>query len=552
MQQKSGMVAYRGSTRAYYGVDDYSEYSVRPSHTALSAPVEFGWFGDFLTKPFVKAAEAVADVATSAVHVVVHAAGSVVHAIGNAISSFGRALGSALKWMAKGVQDLGDIIRKIPVIGGLLHGVYDFMAAPVTLAAAIASGKRIDRALVDSFKRAVSDIAEVAPWVTAVISLVPGIGPIASAVITGALALAQGQTITEALISAAIAAMPGGSLARIAFNAGKNVAYGHSFKQITMDLADDFSRATGLPIPPMQRLCMETGIDMTTQLARGGRVDAAALAAAGKVLPDLLGPPAQKLLHDATAPMVDKATQALAQSEIATALSDAYKKIPNITGAAISAIDSGLKVGLTLGNAINIQKIIGKNVTAPALVNDLIQKGQDDARDAADRAMIALADKGKKLVLSTAGNITQMAQDLALSEGRKILPADVCRGFDLAIGMSQHKVSTIEYLSMRDHLAPAEKKGFDLGASFHVGRIAIKPPKPLRGVGMATQAKRNMGYLATVGMMGNPPANKTAMVAVLAADPAIKSGVVHAVLSAADERSTGGFWDSILKFFGLA
>lgn len=61
-----------------------------------------------------------------------------------------------------------------------------------------------------------------------VVPFIPGVGPAASAALAAAIALGQGKSLKDAAIAAARAAVPGGPLGQMAFDAGVGLASGQS------------------------------------------------------------------------------------------------------------------------------------------------------------------------------------------------------------------------------------------------------------------------------------------------------------------------------------
>jgi len=124
------------------------------------------------------------------------------HFVDSAAKTAGREVGKVVKPIQTAVGDVSNEIGKVPVVGGLLQGVFDITYHatmwPAELAVAVViDGKRIDQAVLDDIKHQVRSFQQVAPYAQMVISVVPGIGPGVSAALSAGLALAEGQSIDD-------------------------------------------------------------------------------------------------------------------------------------------------------------------------------------------------------------------------------------------------------------------------------------------------------------------------------------------------------------------
>lgn len=160
-------------------------------------------------------------------------------------------------------------VEKIPVVGSVVKIVGDAASAPVNLVTSIASGERIDHALVDNFKEQLRTVKEVAPYAATVVSFVPGIGSGVAAAIGAGAALAEGQSITAAAKAAIRDAIPGGSIAAAGFDAATKIASGENVGKAALESARNL-------IPPGAGqkafdigLAVVTGEKIQTALANG-------------------------------------------------------------------------------------------------------------------------------------------------------------------------------------------------------------------------------------------------------------------------------------------
>src|SRR6266576_223749 len=116
----------------------------------------------------------------------------------------------AFKSVGHALGDAGKVIKKVPLVGKPLASVYNLGIAPVSLAVDIASGTRLDHALVSNFKAQIRDIKTVGPYAATVVSFVPGVGQGVSGAMAAALAIADGKKLTDVVTEAVAGAVPGG------------------------------------------------------------------------------------------------------------------------------------------------------------------------------------------------------------------------------------------------------------------------------------------------------------------------------------------------------
>lgn len=175
--------------------------------------------------------------------------------------------------VAKGAVNL---VTKIPVLGTIVKAAGTLALLPAKAGAQLLDGKRIDKIAVDQFKGALGAAKTLAPYVQTVISFVPGIGQGISAGIGGALALASGQSITEALLAAAKGAIPGGPAVQAAFSVASDVMQGKPITTIAIN---------ALPIGPAAKQALLGGLDAAKRIVKGENVGTAVLDNALKQLP---------------------------------------------------------------------------------------------------------------------------------------------------------------------------------------------------------------------------------------------------------------------------
>ena len=150
----------------------------------------------------------------------------------------------------------GKALSSIPVAGGIIHTTLGIVTTGPAMLGKLASGARIDHVLLDSLKREVANIKAVAPYVQTIMSMVPGIGTGVSAALAAGVALSEGRTITQAVMDAAKAAVPGGPIGQAAFATATQLASGKGIKDAALSAA-----RAAIPAGPAQK-AFDIGVAM--------------------------------------------------------------------------------------------------------------------------------------------------------------------------------------------------------------------------------------------------------------------------------------------------
>lgn len=223
---------------------------------------------------------------------------------------------------------LKNAIKKIPVVGSPLAAVYGVAVAPASLAESIASGARLDHALINNFKDQVADIKTIAPYATSVISFVPGVGQGVAGAMGAALALANGQPLSAALVSGIKGAIPGGAIAQSAFGAATALASGKRLDEVAL---------SALPLPDAQKAALKTALGVATKLANGQKVADVVLTEALAKLP----PEVAKAVHVGIAvghaAVIQKHSH-VAAKKVTNVLNGVNSKNPDQRKAALAAV----------------------------------------------------------------------------------------------------------------------------------------------------------------------------------------------------------------------
>lgn len=181
----------------------------------------------------------------------------------------------AVDAVAHAVDDAGDAIKSVPLIGGLLGAAWSGLTSPAHIAQDIKNGVPIDEVVMNQFDREIGNAKTAAPYAQAVISLVPGIGPVASGAISAGIALANGQPIDEILIEGVKGAIPGGPLVGAAFDAAVGVIKGKPVEEIGLSVVEGIGKAAGVPVPPIAEKSLAAGLQVAKGVASGQSVDSA-------------------------------------------------------------------------------------------------------------------------------------------------------------------------------------------------------------------------------------------------------------------------------------
>lgn len=438
---------------------------------------DFGGIFDVVTKP----AKAVAKDVSKAAGTATSGAKKVTSVGAKGIARFTRTAANAaghgahtlVKATNKVTGEVSDAARSIPVVGKPLHTAIGAALEPTKLAAAVASGRRIDKAVVDSFRRSVQAAQELAPYAQLVVSAVPGIGTGLSAAISGGLVLAEGRPVNEAVVAAARAAVPGGPMAASAFDASIAVASGKSID----DAAVEAAIAAAAP-DPASRSRLKAALEVASGVARGKPIDKVALSAAAHALPG----------------------EAQAKAEASIGKPDASSKVYDELATTMpSAVSRAMVAGVALGVAKGSQQDLHAAITSSGGIAKLKKAGAE---------VVAKSD-----VMKTAAN--------------DVPDRDA---FDLGIGLMRHSGVTQPAVSyLRDKLTPRGKVSFDSALAVHIG--AVSNPRITAGT------RHKVGFYAVAGSLVADPNQRAGIVKLLSKNPEAKSGAAAAVKAIRRRRS---------------
>jgi hypothetical protein len=261
--------------------------------------------------------------------------------LGGLVKSVGRAASKVGRFVDKAAKTVG----RIPVVGDIARaglGAARLSLGPAAIAIdagqRLARGQNLGTALrgaVSSHVDAVRDQLKLAEMVA---PFIPGIGTGVAAALGAANALASGRPITEALISAARSALPGGAIAQTAFDTAINLARGKNIGEALLNAARNH-----LPGGPAAR----AAFDGALALAQGKKLQDAAFAAAGRILPP------SPYAADALAFVKRVANgQNIQHAALSVAGQRAIRQIENRAGIVRRELESELASGLSLRQAV--------------------------------------------------------------------------------------------------------------------------------------------------------------------------------------------------------
>lgn len=222
----------------------------------VGAPMSVGGFFSFVKKAAKSIGKAAKSVVPKAIQ---RAASSVV----NTAEHYGAAALHA--------------VNSVPVLGTISKATETLALLPAAAAQQLVQGKRIDQIALGQFKSALSSATTLAPYVQTVVSFVPGVGTGISAGLGAATALAQGQTISEALLAGVKGALPGGPLAEAAFSVASDAMQGKPISTIAIDAIPGVS--------PQAKQALIAGLGAAKDIAAGKNVATTVLDGALHQLP---------------------------------------------------------------------------------------------------------------------------------------------------------------------------------------------------------------------------------------------------------------------------
>jgi peptidoglycan hydrolase-like protein with peptidoglycan-binding domain len=347
--------------------------------------------------------------------------GGVFKDIGSAVSSVGGGLASVGKGIGGAVVGIGKTLVNI-------------QTSPLKLVRDIAQGKNVLESVKDDVKRNIQSAKEIAPYAAAVVSFVPGVGSGISGAIQAGLALANGQSITDALVAGVKGAIPGGPIAQQAFSTAYNLAKGQSVTEAVLGAIRE-----QLP----GGAAAKTAFDTAVALAHGQSVQQAALAAGVKLAPG--GAAGQSLARIGQTALVggNVIKAAMAETPLGGNMRSIEALSPLATGV-FSGVGPKLLAGSGASSGVSLLPLQVKQVAQAVLNNPQLRSlpirdlaarmnvTTDDARQAAASIVQSVAKAGGVSVpmlapavdlarrISTSGSVDQAMSELASHASRPV------------------------------------------------------------------------------------------------------------------------------------
>jgi hypothetical protein len=483
--------------------------------------------------------------------------------INNAIRTAGR----AIDHVAVEIQDesgrISKALDKIPIVGGLLGAIYDVgfqsVLGPLLMTEeVVVEGKGIDKVVLASLKAGLADFKEIGPYAEMVCSLIPGVGQGIAAAIGCGLALANGQPLSQALLAGVEGALPGGPLAKMAFQvaddtltsviAGKPVGW--------KDLVDEgiSAAAAAISLPDVAKDALNGGFQCCAEIIQGKPLDRALVDGLATGLP--IPPEAKKAMGDIT----DMANAIAKGEPVTKALLIEVDKVAAylpVSGAIKQGITGGLDAATGLVQGKPIGQVLA--ITITHTVTDIfLDTGKAHLPIPACNAInISIASKqgSYKQQLVTPqlqGPVTHklmnqgqgiVKTDPVSAAAYSTVPAANQHGFQVGLALMRTQASVHELLTIRQGLSPADQVGFDMAVSLHAARVANPPPKDVGDI------KAAAGFYMVKGMQGGLANQKQAQMAIIAQHPIARLGATVAVNHIVAARTS--WWNQLLTWLGF-
>lgn len=184
----------------------------------------------------------------------------------DALKAAGNGIKTVSGGISGGIDSVGRVAGRLPVVGTPLHEVFDAASGPFKVTEGIMNGGRIDKVVYNDLKKRIKNAQTLAPYAQTVVSLVPGVGTGVSGMIGAANALSKGQPIDAALEAGVRGSLPGGPAAQAAFDMGVAAMKGQSITDVALQ---------AIPLPPEQKQYVIAAAKATADMASGKKVDQA-------------------------------------------------------------------------------------------------------------------------------------------------------------------------------------------------------------------------------------------------------------------------------------
>lgn len=301
------------------------------------------------------------------------------------LSDLGKLASSAVD-----VATLKPLVKNIPIAKDIQSSIASVYKAPMNAAVSVAKGERLDRVATQAFQTQLRAAKTLAPYVQTVVSVVPGLGTGLSAGIGGALALASGASIDQAMLAAARSALPGGPLAQAAFDVALAASQGKPVEAVLLN---------ALPVSPAAKDALVRGARAARQLAEGKSIDKVLVDQALDLLPPQARAAAQvgvalaqgqaiQRVAGAATKLAGFSPETVRAASVSKALAGAAK------GLAASKPKEAMKLAATSNlNLAGVASALGARTTAQRLIAN--------AQKATSPAVLAKANAARKAIAAS-------------------------------------------------------------------------------------------------------------------------------------------------------
>lgn len=316
-------------------------------------------------------------------------------------SDIAGAIGDVVKFAGTPITAVASLVKDVPVLGTVLNAAVALDPGQQigNISSAVGHGERLDKAVLAEGRKSIQAVKDVAPYVQTALTFIPGVGTGIAAAIAAGTALAEGRSITDAVVDGLRNAVPGGALGKTAFNAALAIAHGDSISNVALD-------AVKKTLPG----AAQQAVDAVQSVASGQPVSQAVLATIQRNLP---------------AGAAQKVAEAIRSASTGKNVREAVLQVvrANLPPEAQKA----LEVGVATAIGRNAQSSVAKAAATPKVIE-------------------TFARKKLPVVLERTKPKTNEAQ----------------KGYAIAAGMLSHSAVTPTAMSaVRAKLTPAQQQGFD-------------------------------------------------------------------------------------------
>lgn len=413
---------------------------------------------------------------------------------------------------------------------------------------------------IGDFFEAIGDAFEyIAQAISTVVSFIPGVGTAISGVIQAGIALANGEDFGTALISGMKGALPGGPVAKAAFDVGQAVLEGKRVDEVLL---------AALPIPPQAKELLGRGLVMVQTIAEGKPITDALIQQAYQFLPED-AKAAVMTAREAGASIDRQASIIMEYAELV--LPEKEREALNIGMAAgygnALKRERMLMMGVSVANNPSYRetKMADRESTLMSALRSVAPSFQKV--DLTSRAAISITPE--RIGKAQPATLDKFARagfevsktDSIVAAGRAAQPNDNARkGFDIAQGALHGVAINPNIAWIRDALPmqiaqfpgqtfpPGQRQGFDLGHALHVGRLTAQLPPEMTDpdAAYAFLMARGISNMTTGSFTAE---QKAEAVRATVQDAVARQGVEQAI--AVKQAEGKGFWDKVKEFFGL-